>query len=122
MNGTIFQDLPYVTIKCHHNNTRFYAHDAKGRDLDYCVPTNCGFINDAKRTNVAAQVTGVNMGQRLRNRNVRTVRVRVDGFNNGRVAAVAGLVQAGIRVVSVSDVTDVDWGWKKRAKKRKREN
>jgi ribosomal protein S11 len=29
---------------------------------------------------------------------------------------------AGINIVSISDVTPIDWGWSKRAKKRRRVN
>ncbi len=49
------------------------------------------------------------MGQRLR-KNARTVRVWVEGFTKERVAALKGVVQAGLRVVSVTDQTHVDWG------------
>jgi ribosomal protein S11 len=109
-----------VTIKCKKNSTRFWACDGSNRQLEYLTPKDFGFINAAGRTSVAAQAAAVNMGQRLRNRNVRTVKVRIDGFNLGRTAAVAGLVQAGIRVVSVTDCTEIDWHWRYRAKKRPR--
>ena len=68
------------------------------------------------------QITATNLGQMLRSNSHRTVRVRIDGFNNGRIAAVKGLTLAGIKVVSVSDVTWIDWDWTRRAKKRKRMN
>ncbi len=121
-DGVPYRDLPFVHVRCTKNNTRLWAFDAEGKQLEYCVPYEFGFANAAKRTNVAAQVTAMNMGQRLRNRNIRTVRVRVEGFNNGRVASLKGLVQAGTRVVSVTDLTHVDWGWTKRAKHRPRVN
>ncbi len=121
-DGVPYRRLPFVHVRCHRNNTRFWAFDADGKQLEYCAPLEFGFKNAAKRTNVAAQVAGVNMGQRLRNRNARTVRVRVEGFGNGRVPGIKGLVQAGLTVVSVTDQTHVDWGWTRRAKKRKRQN
>ena len=121
-DGIPFADLPVVTIRCCPNNTRFWLHDAKsGKLLEYDSPRMHGYVNAAKRTNVAAQVTGQSLGQSLRNRGIRTVRVRVDGFNNGRVAAVKGIAQI-VKVASVTDVTPIDWHWSVTKQKRKRQN
>ena len=46
----------------------------------------------------------------------------MDGFNNGRLAGLKGLLQANINIVSVTDCTKIDWHWAKRAKKRQRSN
>ena len=119
-NGIKYKDLPYVTIKCTKNNTRMAAFKADGSDLAYTTPVLNGFQNAKKRTNVAAQITGLTMGQKLRQLNHKTVRVRIDGFNVGRISAVLGITQAGIQVVSVSDVTFIDWHWRRRAQKRPR--
>jgi len=120
-NGVKFKDLPYVYVRCTRTNTRMSAYMADGTPLHYTTPVLNGFINAKKKTNVAAQATGLAMGQKLRTLNQRTVRVRVDGFNVGRIATLNGLTQAGLTIVSISDVTYIDWFWKKRAKKRKRE-
>ena len=53
---------------------------------------------------------------------MRTVRVRITGFNAARIASVKGLVQSGTQVVSIQDITTVDWHWAQRAKKAKRRN
>jgi ribosomal protein S11 len=119
-NGVKFKDLPIVTVVCHKNNTRMWAHDAKFNKLHYVSPKLCGFKNAAKRTAVAAQVAGSEMGQAMRNLNMRNVRIRVDGFNMGRVACIKGMSIAGVQIVSISDITRVDWGWSFRAKKRPR--
>ncbi len=119
-DGQKYKELPFVHIRCHKNNTRFMAYTADLRQIEYCVPKDFGFVNAAKRTDVAAQVAGVNMGQRLRNRNIRTIRVTVEGFNAAKQAGIKGLVQAGMTVVSLTDHTYVDWGWRRRAKKRPR--
>ena len=75
-----------------------------------------------KRTNVAAHATGLVVGQKLRQMKQSTVRVRIDGFNQGRISSLLGISQAGIIIVSISDITVVDWGWCQRAQKRKRQN
>jgi len=118
-NGIKFKDLPYVYVKCTRTNTRMAAYMADGTPLHYTTPVLNGFINSKKKTNVAAQATGLAMGQKLRTLNQKTVRVRIDGFNVGRIASLTGLTQAGINVVSISDVTFIDWFWAKRAKKPK---
>jgi len=121
-NGIKYRDLPYVTIKCTKNNTRFWAHSANKEILFYTSPTLNGFMNAKKRSNVAAQATGLVAGQKLRQMNQKTIRVRIDGFNLGRLSSLNGILQAGINIVSISDVTVVDWGWCQRAKKPKRRN
>ena len=67
-DGVRYADLPYVTIRCSKTNTRFYAHDGDGSQIEYLVPVTLGFINAQKKTNVAAQVTAASLGQKLRNR------------------------------------------------------
>lgn len=119
-NGIKYKDLPYVYIRCTLQNTRISAYTADHQDLWYTTCVAQGFAHSKKKSSVAAQAIGLAMGQKLRTMNQRTVRVRVDGFNLGRVPAVQGLTQAGITVASVTDCTFIDWWWIKRAKKRKR--
>lgn len=121
-NGVKYKDLPYVTIICTKNHTKFWANAADGKRLLYTTPRINGFLHGKKRTNVAAQATGLLVGQKLRQMNYKTIRVRVDGFNLGRISSITGITQAGINVASISDVTIVDWGWCQRAKKPKRRN
>ncbi|XP_040575309.1 small ribosomal subunit protein uS11 [Lepeophtheirus salmonis] len=119
-NGVKYKDLPYVHLTCKKNNTKISAYDSKNKFLFYSSPKMYGFLNASKRTEVANVTTGINMGQSLRNVGIKYVRVEIDGFNIGRLAAVKGIAQTGIQIASVSDVTHVDWGWSKRAKKRRR--
>lgn len=121
-NGIRYDDLPVVYIQCRIGNTLFQAADKNGEQLEWMTPKDFGFFHSAKRSDVAAQITGLNMGQRLRNQNINTVRVAISGFNRGRIAGIRGIVQAGLQVVSITDVTHVDWAWTKRAKKPKRQN
>jgi small subunit ribosomal protein S11 len=121
-NGIKYKELPYITIKCTYNHTRFWINKADGTLVFYTSPKLNGFLNAKKRTNVAAQATGLIVGQRLRQANIKTVRVRITGFNAGRIASLKGLAQAGTTVVSLSDITTIDWHWAHRAKKPKRRN
>nr|ACO15744.1 28S ribosomal protein S11, mitochondrial precursor [Caligus clemensi] len=119
-NGTSYKDLPYVRVTCKKNNTKVSAYDAKDKFLFYSSPRMYGFLNASKRTEVANVTTGINMGQYLRNVGIKFIRLEVNGFSTGRLPVVKGITQAGIQVVSISDVTHVDWGWSKRAKKQRR--
>ena len=65
-NGIPFKDLPVVLLLLHKNNTRLFAQYADGRYIWHNTPAYHGFLNAKKRTNVAGQVAGLNMGQRLR--------------------------------------------------------
>ncbi len=121
-NGVKYKDLPFVTIRCTFNHTRFWVNKGNGKYCFYTSPTLNGFRNAKKRTAVAAQATGHAVGQKLRLLHMRTVRVRISGFNQARLSAVKGLVQSGTNVVSLSDITTIDWHWAQRAKKRKRQN
>jgi len=121
-NGLKYKDLPYVSIRCRSNHTRFWINKADGKVVFYTSPKLNGFLNAKKRTAVAAQATGHVVGQKLRMLNMRTIRLRIDGYNAGRLSSVKGLVQSGTKIVSISDITTVDWGWCQRAKKRKRKN
>ncbi len=123
-NGIKYKDLPFISIKCTHNNTRLWARkdDADQTLLQYLSPRMLGFLHAKKRTAVAAQAAGLAMGQKLRLLNVRTVKVQIGGFNAGRIAVLKGLTQSGLNIVSLSDVTVVHFDWPKRAKKPKRKN
>ncbi len=121
-NGILFKDLPYVTLVLHRNNTKLIARYADERYIWHNAPSYHGFKHAKKRTNVAGQVAGLNMGQTLRGVGIRTIRVRVNGFNAARVSALKGLVQAGIEIVAIADCTTVNWDWPQRARKRPRKN
>ena len=51
-NGIKYKDLPFVTIVCQKNNTKFYAYSANEQQLFFMTPAFQGFMNAKKRTNV----------------------------------------------------------------------
>jgi len=121
-NDVPFTQLPIVSIRITKNNTRFWVTTADGKLIFYTSPKKNGFQNKKKSTSVAAQFTANAVGQKLRLLNMRTIRIRIEGFSEGRIASVKGLVQAGSTVVAIQDITTVDWDWSQRAKKRRRVN
>ena len=48
--------------------------------------------------------------------------MRLNGFNAARVSVLKGIVQAGIEIVAISDVTPVNWDYPQRPRKRPRKN
>jgi len=115
-NGIKFTDIPIVLMRLHRNNTKLNAIYADGRPIWSTTPAKHGFLNAKKRTNVAGQVAGLNMGQRLRGLGIRTIRLRINGFNAARISTVQGLTQAGVQIVAIEDVTVVNWHWPQRAR------
>jgi len=79
-----------------------------------------GFKNARKKTSVAAQVTGISLGTKLVNNGFKNVRVKIDGLGPGRIAGMKGLTMGGANVVSISDVTNINYSGYPRPKKRRR--
>ena len=71
---------------------------------------------------MAGQVAGLNMGQKLRGLGIKTIRLRINGFNAARVSTIKGITQAGIEIVAIADVTPVNWDWPQRSKGRPSKN
>ena len=99
-----------------------FGRHADQRYIWHNSPAKHGFLNAKKRTNVAGQVAGLSMGQKLRGFGIRTIRLRINGFNAARISTVKGIVQAGIEIVAIADCTTVNWEWPQRARKRPRKN
>jgi len=121
-NGIRFNDLPIVHLTLHKNNSKIHARHADGKKIHYTTPVKHGFLGSKKKTNVAGQVAGLNMGQKLRGIGIKTIRLRINGFNAARISTVQGITQAGIQIVAIQDVTPIDWHWVRKAKGRPSKN
>lgn len=104
-DGVRFDELPIIHIKCSKNNTLFTTTDANGKVIQEWNCGHEGFKNCRKSTNVAAQTTGVGMANKILKKGIRTVRICVQGLGPGRTASVKGLVQGGLNIVSITDVS-----------------
>jgi small subunit ribosomal protein S11 len=94
-----------VHIKATFNNTLITVTDPDG-DTICSSSTGCvGFKGSRKSTPFAAQQAAQRCaGDAMRN-GVREIEIRVKGPGSGRESAISALQQAGLRIVSIEDVT-----------------
>merc|ERR1712000_787791 len=121
IDGMRYADIPFVHIKVHKNNTKMGLYDATtGESIMYTSCTQQGFLNAKKKTSHAAQTTGINFGNKLMNNKYNVIRVKISGFGPGRIEGMKGITMAGVKIISISDVTNIDYSGYYRPKKVRR--
>lgn len=107
-------------IRTTFNNTEVTITDVQGNVISWSTSAKCGFRGSRKSTpfaateaaNQAAQVVVENYG-------MKNVQVRLKGPGPGRETAVRGLVAAGLKVISITDVTPIPHNGCRAPKKRR---
>jgi small subunit ribosomal protein S11 len=87
------------------NNTVVTLTDAKGNVIVWASPGGVGYKGSRKSTPFAAQQAAIRAAEAAVKMGLRDVDVRVKGPGSGRESAVRGLHQAGLRILSIQDVT-----------------
>lgn len=87
------------------NNTIVTLTDPEGNVMSTSSAGALGFKGSRKSTAFAAQRAGEEAARRATDQGLRTVDVFIKGPGSGREAAIRALSGAGIRVVSIRDVT-----------------
>ena len=87
------------------NNTLITLTDPQGNVIAHNSAGGMGFRGSRKSTAFAAQRAGDTAARAAMEHGLRTVDVLVRGPGSGREAAIRALQGAGIRVVSIKDVT-----------------
>jgi len=87
------------------NNLLVTITDTKGNAIVWSTAGKAGFKGSKKSTPFAATVAAENCGREAYNLGVRRVHVLVQGPGSGRESAVQALASAGLKVVSIKDVT-----------------
>ena len=115
------KNVPYgvVHIKSSFNNTIISITDQSGNVIAWASAGSSGFKGSRKSTPFAAQRAADNAAQAAMRHGLKEVEVRVKGAGSGRESAVRALANAGLRVVSIEDVTPLPHNGC-RAKKRRR--
>ena len=96
-----------VHIKSSFNNTIVSISDAEGNVLAWASSGNVGFKGSRKSTPYAAQLAAETCAKRAMEHGVRRVDVMVKGPGSGRETAIRSIMQTGIEVAGIKDVTPV---------------
>ena len=101
------------------NNTMIALTDPAGDLIASSSAGQVGFRGSRKATAFAAQRAGEDAARKAMEHGLRTVDVYVRGPGSGREAAIRALQGAGLRVVSIRDVTPVPHNGCRPPKKRR---
>jgi small subunit ribosomal protein S11 len=101
------------------NNTIVSIADSRGNVIAWGTAGKAGFKGSKKSTPFAATVAAEGVGRDAFNLGVRRVRVLVQGPGSGRESAIQALASAGLRVVSIKDVTPIPHNGCRPPKKRR---
>ena len=106
-------------IKATFNNTLVTITDLAGNVVVWGSSGKAGFKGSKKSTPFAATVASENCAREAMNMGLRRVHVRVQGPGSGRESAIQALASAGLRVVSIRDVTPIPHNGCRPPKKRR---
>src|SRR5687768_11112096 len=101
------------------NNTIVTITDPRGNTIAWGTAGKAGFKGSKKSTPFAATVAAEAVGREAMNLGVRRIHVLVQGPGSGRESAVQALASAGLRVVSIKDVTPIPHNGCRPPKKRR---
>lgn len=106
-------------IQCSFNNTIVTFTDTQGNALAWASAGQLGFRGSKKSTPFAAQTAALEAAKRAMEHGLHTCEVRVKGPGAGRENAVRSLVQAGLRLTTVSDRSPIPHNGCKAPKRRR---
>lgn len=119
INGQKYSDLPVANVKASYNNTIITISKASGAVICTSSGGIVGFRNAKKKTTIAAQTAGLDASKKAVQKGLTHIRVAIRGVGKGRLAACKGLEEGGLTVVSITDVTHIDFGSQTPRKKRR---
>ncbi len=101
------------------NNTLITITDLQGNTVTWGSAGKSGFKGSKKSTSFAATVASENCGRDALNLGVKRLHVRVQGPGSGRESAIQALASAGLRILSIRDVTPIPHNGCRPPKKRR---
>ena len=101
------------------NNVLITITDMRGNALSWGTAGKAGFKGSKKSTPFAATVAAENCAREAVNMGLRRVHVRVQGPGSGRESAIQALASAGLKVLSIRDVTPIPHNGCRPPKKRR---
>ena len=108
-----------VHIKATFNNTLVAISDTNGDTLCFESAGTMGFKGSRKSTPFAAQRAAQNAASKARKMGLAEVEVRVNGPGSGRESAITALQAAGLKIISIEDVTPIPHNGCRPRKKRR---
>ncbi|MFA6134384.1 MAG: 30S ribosomal protein S11 [Phycisphaerae bacterium] len=108
-----------VHVKATFNNTLVTVTDPNGDTLARESAGTIGFKGSRKSTPFAAQRAAESAAVKARKMGVTEVEVRVNGPGSGRESAITALQAAGLRIISIEDVTPIPHNGCRPRKKRR---
>ena len=102
------------------NNTIVTITDVQGNAIVWTSAANCGYKGSRKSTPYAASEAAQKAGAfAVENFGMKNVQVRVKGPGPGRESAIRALHTAGLKVISITDVTGIPFNGCRAPKKRR---
>lgn len=108
-----------VYISAGFNNTLITITDAEGNTLFSGSAGGAGFKGSRKSTPYAATKSTEAIAQRAGEAGLREVSVYIKGPGHGRIPAIKALKSAGLKVISIADVTPIPHNGCRARKKRR---
>ena len=108
-----------VYIKATFNNTLVTVTDPNGDVLCSASGGTIGFKGSRKSTPFAAQRAARTVAERARKMGLNEAEVRVNGPGSGRESAITALQAAGLKILSIEDVTPIPHNGCRPRKKRR---
>ena len=115
------KNIAYGTahIKSSFNNTIITFTDQQGNTIAWASAGNVGFKGSRKSTPFAAQLAAETAARRAMEHGVRKVDVVVKGPGSGRETAIRSLMNTGIEVAGIKDVTPIPHNGCRQPKRRR---
>lgn len=102
------------------NNTIVTITDAQGNTVSWSSAASCGYRGSRKSTPYAAGEASTKVAQFVvENFGMKNVHVRVKGPGPGRESAIRSLHTAGLKILSITDVTGIPFNGCRDPKKRR---
>ncbi len=106
-------------IKATFNNTIVSITDVYGNVISWASAGVVGFKGSRKSTPFAAQVAAENAAKQAMDMGLQSIDVEVKGPGSGREAAIKSLQAAGLKILSIRDVTPIPHNGCRPPKKRR---
>ena len=94
-------------IHASYNNTIISISDMEGKVISWASSGSIGYSGSRKSTPFAAQLAAEKVAKNCLDRGLKTIDVEVKGPGSGRESAIRSLQAAGLKIVTITDVTPI---------------